>query len=169
MKDAPLTLPISTWNVKGLKDALKRSLIYLHIHRNPGIFLFQETHIPDTQIKCMFNKNFITHFKDGERRSKGLAMTIPNNNSHLTHFPPTFNNDDGNDRIQMGSIQWFDLKILIINIYAPSGNDVNERANFFDTVEHILNKCEEENVILAGDFNCVLDPKLDKVELIEFM
>ena len=46
----------------------------------------------------------------------------------------------------------------MINIYAPT--DVKERRDFFNSLDHLL--VGRKNFILAGDFNCIEDLRLDK-------
>lgn len=58
-------------------------------------------------------------------------------------------------------VVWFDLSLFIINIYAPSGS-VKERTKFFEELSDLLDQHRDELIILAGDFNCVLDEVKDR-------
>ena len=47
-------------------------------------------------------------------------------------------------------------KLILVNVYGPNKDDVT----FFQKIETFCN--ENENVILGGDFNVVIDPNIDK-------
>lgn len=47
-----------------------------------------------------------------------------------------------------------------INIYAP--NDPNERNTFFKTIDDKLSEHATGSIVLGGDFNEILDPKIDR-------
>ena len=43
---------------------------------------------------------------------------------------------------------------MLVNIYAP--NDANQQVTFFKELENQLEDFAQENIIIAGDFNCAL-------------
>ena len=47
--------------------------------------------------------------------------------------------------------------LILVNIYAP--NDANQHVSFFKDLENRLVEFAEENIIVAGDFNCALSDK----------
>ena len=50
------------------------------------------------------------------------------------------------------------LHLILANIYAPSGGTrTKERKSFFSQLEDTLRGLNGENIILGGDFNCVLN------------
>ena len=56
-----------------------------------------------------------------------------------------------------------DKLCLLINIYAPSKDkDIITFLNNLRTILQNENLEDEENIIIAGDFNCPLNPALDK-------
>lgn len=48
------------------------------------------------------------------------------------------------------------------SFYAPTQDRHHEQGVFIDTVEAALNSMTGVNYVLGGDFNCILDPTLDK-------
>ena len=51
-------------------------------------------------------------------------------------------------------------KVVLVNVYAS--NDPNQQVVFLKGLSNnILPKCGNENLVLGGDFNCVIDT-LDK-------
>ncbi len=53
-----------------------------------------------------------------------------------------------------------------INSYAPTQQHKNDQINFIKMTKHRVNKFKDENIIIAGDFNFYMNPKLDKLETI---
>ena len=52
---------------------------------------------------------------------------------------------------------------ILVNIYAPNKDKVSGK--FYKNLHGVLQTEDldcEENIIIGGDFNCPLDPKLDK-------
>ena len=63
-------------------------------------------------------------------------------------------------RLSTTILNIFDAKLYLVNVYAPSGsNKEREREEFFSTelIQSLI--CNTDNVILAGDWNCILCPK----------
>ena len=55
----------------------------------------------------------------------------------------------------------------MVNVYAPSG-DGTERTNFYTTVrEYVLQNIGQNVTVMAGDFNCTLNPKYDRASQVE--
>ena len=56
-----------------------------------------------------------------------------------------------------------DTTYLLINVYAP-----NKDKDLIEFFKHLLNKLKkenldsEENIVMGGDFNCPLNPAIDK-------
>ena len=44
--------------------------------------------------------------------------------------------------------------VVLINIYAP--NDVNQQISLFKGLQNLLAEFAQENIVVAGDFNCAL-------------
>ncbi len=51
-----------------------------------------------------------------------------------------------------------------LNCYAPPQQYKNDQINFVKMTKNLLNKFDHENIIIAGDFNFYINPKLDKIE-----
>ena len=99
----------------------------------------------------------------GSEHTAGVALNIPLNNACLSHVTESVNISDENSRIIHGIIHWSGLKILLVNIYAPSGESAQVRASFFECINDLLDRAKESHIILAGDFNCVLNNATDRL------
>ena len=47
-----------------------------------------------------------------------------------------------------------EFHIVLLNIYAP--NDNNQQLTFFRSLQNLLAEFAQENIVVAGDFNCAL-------------
>ena len=61
---------------------------------------------------------------------------------------------DTNGRFPILDLLIDDLHLILVNINAP--NDVNQQVTFFKELENGLDDFSQENIIIAGDFNCAL-------------
>ena len=60
-------------------------------------------------------------------------------------------------------------RLIMANIYAPSGGTrQKERKSFFSKLEDTLRDLNSENIILGGDFNCVLNNELDRSHAVTY-
>ena len=60
-------------------------------------------------------------------------------------------------------------RLILANIYAPSGGTrQTERKSFFSNLEATLRDLNCENIILGGDFNCVLNNELDRSHAVTY-
>lgn len=50
------------------------------------------------------------------------------------------------------------IPVTLVNLYGPNFND----PSFFTKVIEAIPNLQDTNVIIRGDFNCVLDPALDR-------
>ena len=60
-----------------------------------------------------------------------------------------------------GKIQ--DVEYTVVNIYAPNKDACSRK--FFENLQRVLSEfgiTNEDNIIIGGDFNCPLNPLLDK-------
>ena len=59
-----------------------------------------------------------------------------------------------------------DVVYDIVNVYAS--RDGTERSNFYTTVrEYVLQNIGQNVTVMAGDFNCTLNPKYDRASQVE--
>ena len=129
--------------------------------------MFQETHLPNDITLSKVNeslKNSRFFINGGSDHSAGVAFNIPvPDNQILTYTPSSINSHENNPRLITCRINWCSKPITLVNIYAPSGSKNTARALFFKEVLIRLSELPGPYII-GGDFNCVLDPKLDIVD-----
>lgn len=115
----------------------------------------QETHCSNTEEKLWEmewgGKIIWSH---GSTRSRGVAIMF----SPKISFAIESIDKDSEGRILLTSIRVEHKLITLCNIYAP--NDDNPA--FFDRMFALCTTTNNAELILGGDFNLILEPKLDK-------
>ena len=144
-------LSVATLNVNGLRNGVKRNVIFENLQRKKFSLIFlQETHseVGDEQLWENEWKGVI-HFNHGSRKSRGVAILI----SDKSGLVVTNIHKDDDGRWLSGEIMWNNSIIYVASVYAP--NDIHNRVVFFD---NLVDKIDDKNDwIVGGDFNCDLD------------
>ena len=153
-------LIILTVNVRGLKDHTRRKqkidrLINLIKRHKPDVILLQETHIDDLflarQITIQIGLSTSFH-------SLAQVETWTGTTTLITSDRWTVIGSSTSDTGRMITVditrnnQYYSL----VNVYAPSGTNNNDRALFFDELLNFTQTTARHDIILAGDFNVTL-------------
>jgi exonuclease III len=147
---------VATINVNGIRNRFKRkSFFRLLKQRNYDIILLQETNITN-DVKCQW-----------EREWNGQLFYSPGSNKRLgqiTLFKKGFAFDGEvvfqSERILTVSCEMDIGKVNFVNVYAP--NTSIEKRAFYDALHDHLDQLDGE-IIVGGDFNCVLNNNIDIV------
>lgn len=149
------TLTLASWNVKGLGHPIKRGKVFNYLKSLKADILFlQETHIAVGQERKL-RASWISQVYQAPFSSKarGVAILFRKGISFQLDSMTT----DSHGRYVMISGRLGSLQITMLNIYGPNIDD----SQFFKKVfDMIPSGCV--NVIIGGDFNCYLDPFLDR-------
>lgn len=149
------TLTLASWNVKGLGHPIKRGKVFASLKSLKADILFlQETHIAVGQERKL-RANWISQVYQAPFNSKARGVAI------LFRKGISFQLDsvtaDPHGRYVMISGQLNSLYITMLNIYGPNTDEPIFFKKIFDLIP-----CRCANVIVGGDFNCYLDPYLDR-------
>ena len=143
-------------NSQGLRADDKRSSVFTYFTRNRfDIILLQETYWTldmESKIKSEWKGNVF--FNHGTNISRGVAILVSSQLDHI--ISDTKRDNEG--RILNVVLELEDRTLNIVNIYAPPTD--TERRNFFSSLDDFLSNRFEN--IIGGDFNCILDARLDK-------
>ena len=159
-------LEIISVNVRGLHGPnMSGKLKAINEHfksKTPTIVSFLDTHLNENsqknieaiwQGKSFFANNCSSHY------TSGISIHIAN--IDLKNIKVT---KDNKGRYISLNFEYNSKHYLIVFIYAPSGHTL-ARKIFFQNLQKRLSKHSKEQgtLIVAGDFNCVEKPMLDKV------
>jgi exonuclease III len=158
-----IDLQLYSFNVRGLRDSLKRNIIFKHLQRKSdcAVFLLQETHSleadEDLWRQLWSGKMYFSH---GRSDSCGvLIMFSPGLNFDIKNIIK----DDNGRFLAIHFDIWENEDILLGNVYAPTRNKVQEQIVFLESIKGMIAELDFIHLILGGDFNTVFDPKLDKM------
>ena len=150
-------LRIFSLNTRGLRNRLKRNAIFqLCKQQKYDVICLQETYITAKDVELwkkqwggkMFHRCGTTH-------SRGELILVSK------HIQNNVKLEINQDRVLGVSIELNSRDYVILNMYAPNNNI--EKAHYFRTIKHTLKDYSEKDIILLGDFNCVLSNELDNI------
>ena len=145
-----------TVNARGLKNKLKRKCMFTYFkEKRIDIVCIQESHITERDVHVWERQwgGKIIH-NEGTERRKGEIILVSK------FFKGEVQLLEKEDRILIASVRAEDVNFILINIYAP--NDKADKIQFLQRVENKIKiDYAEEQVILMGDFNTVMNNELD--------
>eukprot|EP00079_Xenopus_tropicalis_P032749 XP_017946520.1 PREDICTED: UDP-Gal:betaGlcNAc beta 1,4- galactosyltransferase, polypeptide 1, gene 1 isoform X1 [Xenopus tropicalis] len=151
-----MSLKCISHNAKGLNSPTKRSLAFRHYSKLGADVLFlQETHFSDTSVPKYFHHSYqLVYTAGAEKKHRGVAIGI---HKKLNFQPTTIKSDpEGRFLILVGQIQ--DTPITLATVYGPNEGQQTYYREFFSILEE---RCRGP-LILAGDFNEVSHPNIDR-------
>ena len=100
-------------------------------------------------------------FSHGSSNSAGVAILIRNGFDFTLHS--VISDPSGRYIIVKANIE--DKQYVLVNIYMLLSNKDKDLLEFFRSIQKLI--CDkdfdnEENIIIGGDFNCPIDPLLNK-------
>ena len=153
-----------TVNVQGIRNKVKRNSVFEWLkNKNVDICLLQETHCHLRKESKIWEKEWGGKclWSFGTNRSKGCAVLFKNN---FIHKYENVLIDPNGRYIIFDLICNNDTVYKIVNIYAPTTE--YERVMFMKNM-HDWFKDVSHEVLIGGDFNCVLNNKLDRFNCVE--
>ena len=146
-------LTLVTWNVRGIRTQTKKNRVFNYLLQiKPDICLLQETHLEKEDLNHFQPKEY-NNIYSSTLNSKQCGVSILIHNKLLYNHLSTIIDSGGRFVIINGNLANHNL--TIINIYGPN----NDNPSFFHDIFSKIN--DTSNIILAGDFNTVLNPNLD--------
>lgn len=150
-------MKIYTWNVNGIRAAVKKGFMEWFNETKPDILCIQETkaHVEQLDESITNIKGYESHWFSAERKGYSSVATF-------TKFKPIdvqkgFGNPifDSEGRVIFTEYE----KFVLANVYFPNGGRGPERVkyklDFYDELFFFLNKKykSKKGVIVTGDFN----------------
>lgn len=153
-------IKVAAWNVNGLNNPIKRRLVFDKLRKSKAhIMLLQETH-SSPQSSSLWKQEWGGEilFNHGSPSSRGVAILIDRQISF--RLLRLISDDDG--RFLGADLELGDDTFSFGSIYAPTQDKPNDQIHFLTNTETLLQDLSCVNLILGGDFNCLLEPSLDK-------
>ena len=160
MASCRANLRLNSLNARGLANPKKRRTLFQWLKRNyPGVTFLQETHttlVSETQWKKEWGGDI--EFSHGSCGSRGVAILFPPK-MDVTINSKSF---DTLGRLLLLDTTIDDQNIILINVYAPTKDKPNEQIEFLQTIKDKCSDITDKNIVIGGDLNTYLNPKLDK-------
>jgi len=139
-----MTTNMATININGITSTTRRQMLRNFIYKHDiDIFFIQKVTHPSLDKL----NGYTVHYNMGTAQ-RGTAI-VARDNIELANIT----------RILSGRAIAAEYQgIWLVNIYAPSGAAKrNECEQFFNTELSYILRAASENIVLGGDFNCVLE------------
>ena len=154
-----MALKIASININGFRSKLKQNLIKSFVLKNKiDILLLQETFIDNITLANSIEQSFSLEkrciWNFGKSNSCGVAICLFNKHIQIQ----SFHTDVFGRLIRLDFSTDAFPNFRIINAYFPV--DTTERLDFLNDLSQYI--CGAKNLIIGGDFNFILDTKLDK-------
>ena len=149
-------------NVRGLSDFKKRRAVFTWCRKQKSSIIFlQETHSTiDKEKQWKAERGAPIEFAHGSSNARGAAILLRNGFDCKIKRKIV----DPMGRYIGIKAEIKDENYLLFNVYAP--NNDSQSAKFYEHIVNVLKKEDqiyEDRIIIGGDFNCPLNPSLDKM------
>ena len=145
-----------SWNVRGLNHPVKRSKVFAHLKKlKADIVYLQETHLCQKDHTRLQRDGFsqIFHSKF-QAKCRGAAILI----RRQVQFVQSNIITDKNGRYVIVQGRLYNTPVVLACVYAPNWDN----ADFFKHFFSVLPDLNSHQLILSGDWNCVIHSSLDR-------
>ncbi len=150
-------------NTNGLGNKTKRIAVFEKLRKKgKGIYMLQETHSSvntEATWKREWGSNKV-YFSHGKTNEKGVCIMLTN--EYDIQIVQQYCDNNGHYIIL--DVQIDNCNYTIGNLYAPTRDKEKEQQAVFKAFCSDLDKCDKENVLIGGDFNVYMNPRLDKLD-----
>ena len=145
---------IST-NCQGLHDSRKRKDVLQYYRQlQCNVLCLQDTHFTkDMENNIQSEWGYEVYFNSFTSQSRGIAIFLNNNFDYKVHNKL----DDTSGNFLALDITFSNTRVSLVVIYGPNEDD----PQFYKMVSEAISNLENDNVIMVGDFNLVINPEKD--------
>ena len=150
---------INTVNVRGLGNNTKCRAMLDKLSEKCGIYFLQETHadeFSETKWKSYWSGDLF--FAHGKSNAKGVAILI--HNKLMVEVLEKVIDPGGRYIILKVKIE--NETLLLCNCYFPTKNHQKDQISLIEDLTGVLLKYVDTPFVIAGDFNIVLNPQVEK-------
>lgn len=145
------SIKLCTFNTKGLNDKKKRIDVFDWLKKKKiDICFLQETH-STTQVEQIWQQEwgYNAHFSSHTGNSRGVAILIQNTFAYK--LVECYTDTEG--RFIILRIEINEQHMTLVNVYGPN----QDQPIFFENLKLNLERKNDNNLIIGGDFNVVQD------------
>lgn len=144
-----------TLNVRGLRDERKRKEVFSYLKdMKYSIYCIQDFHCTVLcEHKYEKEWGYKCYFSSYSSNSRGVAILFNNNFSEEVH---SVKKDNAGNWIAI-DVEAQGQRFTLVNLYGPN----DDKPEFYRSVYDVVVSYDNASVILCGDWNLVLDQKLD--------
>lgn len=151
-----------SYNVRGINNPIKRKKIFGQLKKlHCSVALLQETHLPEIEHLKLKREWVEQVYSASCRGGKKRGVAILFNKSVYYNNEKIFQDEEGRFVMIIGTIGG--TKITILNVYAPN----EDCPYFFKKIAGLVADKGEGIILVGGDFNCILNTKLDRLPVIK--
>ena len=150
-----MALNFATLNVRGLRNSNKCARLLADSKPQRIVAAVQETHFICAADSRVLENDFNVFSAYGSRSSTGVSLLV--GRSLDADVDVVFAGDEGRFIVVDVAVKSF--KFRLVAVYVP--NISVERVSFFRRFAPFLD--DSKRLVLKGDWNAILDPKIDKV------
>lgn len=153
-------IKLATFNVNGINIPTKCRTIFSSLRElNLDFYCLQETHSTNNGLP-LWQREWGGKFysSNGRQNSRGVAVLVRRTLPHRIIKQTT----DAEGRILLLDVEVQDTIYTVGSLYAPTQDKPHEQISFMDNLESLLDSMTSHNILLGGDWNCLLNPTLDK-------
>ncbi|MBP7057301.1 exodeoxyribonuclease III [Candidatus Gracilibacteria bacterium] len=155
-------MKIISWNVNGIRAAIKKDFFPWLAAASPDILCLQETkaHVDQLPETLLRPEHYETLWSSGERKGYSGVATFTKPHPLAVHSYFGYQSLDGEGRILLTEYPDF----FLFNVYFPNGGSGEERLKyklaFYESFLRIANEMRSKGkgVIICGDINTAHNP-----------
>lgn len=153
-------IKIISLNVNGLNISSKRRIIFDHLRGSGAdLCLLKETHgTHDSATLWRKEWGAPAFFNNGSQSSRGTAILV----SKKSSIDILQVEADDHGRVICMNLELDKIFFTVSSFYAPTQDKPREQLEALDDLEQTLLDLNSDTVIVGGDFNCFIDPQLDR-------
>jgi exonuclease III len=146
---------IASCNSQGLSDFQKRRDVFQHLRQLKfDAYFIQDSHFkPSLEKQIRSEWGYESYFASNSSQSRGVAILF--NNTFDFKIQKIIRDPNGNFLILNLTTMNHDL--TLVNIYGPN----KDNPTFYEQIQNLLQDMDKTHIIMAGDWNLVLDPTKD--------
>lgn len=154
-----VTYNIISLNVNGLGNPIKRNKVIAKLRKaKPSVVFLQETHLSKKEHEKFKKLGYVNSFYSSCKNSRrGVITLLPN----FVNFELIKEEVDREGRYVIVKGRIDSVLVSLINVYAPPESDKTFLKSVFDQIESV----SEGIVICAGDWNIILNYKMDTTSI----